>query len=241
MIHLYKIEWLKMKRQRLWLLLIVIPLIGCSLGALNFVSSYDRIMTGNDHEWYQLWTQMTFFYALFLMPILSSVLATFICRVDHLDGGWKCILALPISRNDLYFAKFTVLMTMIFFSQIALILIYLFIGLFLDFSTNIPFFFLVKVVVLGTFSVFPIAAFQLWLSFKTKSFTTPITINIVFTLGSFIAMIFNIDFLYLWSQPSIAMKSSTESSDIFNPIFVLVSFLVIFLLALRNFYNKDIL
>jgi lantibiotic transport system permease protein len=240
---MYQIEWMKLKRQRLWIIMLFIPLIGCALGAYNFSASYDLLMKDGENPWYQLWTQVTFFYALFLFPILSGIYASVICRVDHLDGGWKQLLALPVSRNKVYVAKLGILMTMILITQVALLLIYIAIGTLMGLSGSIPLFFLVGAIFNGWIASLPLASIQLWLSLRTKSFGIPLGINIFLSFSSLVAMVLHINFIYPWAQPSLAMAAPTEKGIESYPLFlsvVLITFLITFLLGRRNFTKKDI-
>ncbi|WP_195694696.1 ABC transporter permease [Priestia megaterium] len=240
---MYKIEWMKLKRQRLWIIMLFVPLVGCSLGAFNFSSSYDLLMKTGTNQWYQLWTQVTFFYALFLFPILSGIYASFICRVDHLDGGWKQLLALPVSRKKVYIAKLGILMTMILITQIILVLIYLSIGNLIGLSDSLPLSFIVLAMFNGWLASLPLASIQLWLSLRTKSFGIPLGLNIFFSFSSLAAMILKINFIYPWAQPSLAMAAPTEKGITSYPLFfcvVFITFLITFLLGCKNFTNRDI-
>jgi lantibiotic transport system permease protein len=240
---MYQIEWMKLKRQRLWIIMLFVPLIGCSLGAYNFSSSYDLLMKDGDNPWYQLWTQVTFFYALFLFPILSGIYASVICRVDHLDGGWKQLLALPVSHKKVYVAKLGILMTMILITQVVLVLIYIMIGTLMGLSDLLPLSFLRGAMFNGWIASLPLASIQLWLSLRTKSFGIPLGINIFLSFSSLITMVLHINFIYPWAQPSLAMAAPTERGIESYSLFlcvVLITFLTTFLLGHRDFVRKDI-
>jgi lantibiotic transport system permease protein len=241
---MYQIEWMKLKRQRLWIIILFVPLIGCSLGAFNFKTSYEILMKSGHNEWYQLWTQVTFFYALLLFPILSGIFASFICRVDHLDGGWKQMLSLPVLRKKIYIAKLGVLMTMLLITQVTLLLVYIIVGTLLELSDPIPLSFLLGAGFNGWLAAFPLASIQLWLSLRTKSFGIPLGLNIFLAFVSLITMILKINFIYPWAQPSLAMISPTEGKGIESyPLFIsviLIMFLLTFLLGCRYFIKKDV-
>ncbi|MDM5300291.1 ABC transporter permease [Bacillus subtilis] len=244
MLQLYQIEWLKLKRQHLWIILILIPILGCLLGAFNFVSSYDQLMKNGGNDWYQLWTQMTFFYALILLPILSGIFAAFICRVDHLDGGWKLTLSLPVQRGKYYIVKFSILSSILLLSQLILISAYCTIGFILKLESELPVTFLFKAILSGWIATFPLAAIQLWLSIRTKSFSGPLVLNILLTFASLITMIMKVDYLYPWAQPSLAMKAPGEngglnSYTLFFSI-IIIMFIIVFFGSYRRFKKMDI-
>lgn len=242
MLTLYKNEWLKMRHQHLWIIVLFVPLLGASLGGFNFISSYDQLVQGED-EWIELWSQTSFFYAIFLYPILSGIFAAFICRSDHLHGGFKMTLSLPVSRKKLYMSKFLMLITILLLTQIILLIMCVLLGLLFNINNQIPWSFFLRATIFGWLATFPLASIQLWLSISTKSFGIPVGINLFLTLGSLAAIVLNVNMIYPWSQPQQAMLSPDEGGIGSYPLFfslIFVMFIVTFLLGMWRFSRKDI-
>lgn len=243
MVSLLKIEWIKMKRQHLWILILLVPLIGASLGAFNYQSSYEVLVQQGDNRWYELWTQVTFFYAFLLLPILSGIFATFICRTEYLDGGWKQLMTFPISKEKVYIAKLIAVLGILFLTQISIVIWCLLAGTVLQIADPLPIEFLINAAITGWIALFPLANLQLWISLRTKSFTIPLIFNILFTFGSIGAKVFKIDAFYPWIQPSYVMASPDENGVESYSVFfitILLMFIITSCLSLWRFYRKDI-
>ncbi|MBS4193130.1 ABC transporter permease [Bacillus sp. FJAT-49705] len=242
MLTLYKNEWLKMKRQHVWILILFIPIVGALLGTFSFYSSYE-LLTKDTNEWYQLWTQVTFFYGLFLYPVLSSVYATLICRNENLQGGWKLILGLPVSHVNFYLSKLLWLLTLLLYTQMIILLATIMIGYQFDFISAIPIVFFIKATIFGWFATFPLAVIQLSISMKTKSFSLPLGINIILTFGSLAAMVIGVELFYPWAFPSIAMAAPGEGSGTDTMTFIavmIISFCILLLIGSWNFKRREI-
>jgi len=243
MLTLYKNEWLKIRRQHIWLLIFFIPVLGACVGTFSFYSSYDLLTAGNKNEWYQLWTQMTFFYGLLLYPILTGVYAAFICRNEHLHGGWKHILAFPVSRIKLLLAKLLLLLTLLFFTQAIIVILIIIIGSLFHFEAQLPLAFFSKAFIAGWFATFPLAVIQLWISFTTKSFSIPLGVNILFTFGSLAALVIGAEVIYPWALPSLAMVPRGGGKALQSSLFftIIVGYVLLTLLISSwRFQRKDI-
>ncbi|MED3645930.1 ABC transporter permease [Halalkalibacterium halodurans] len=241
MYTLYKNEWLKLRRQFLWVIILFVPIAGVLLGTFSYVDSYDLLVDG-ENEWYAFWTQITFFYGLFIFPILAGIYAAFICRSEHQNGGWKHLLSLPVSRFQLFFAKLFTLYTLLFLTQVILFVTAILIGMQVNESTNIPLSFLVGATAFGWIATFPLAMIQLWMSINTRSFAIALGINITFVLGSLVTMIVGIEQFYPWAHPSIAMGSPEEVNISKNGIFNIITlyFIILSSFFIFKFQRKEI-
>jgi len=235
--NIFQIELMKMKRQRMWIIVLIAPALGCLLGSFNYLTSLD-ILSGKGNQWYQLWNQVTFFYGLFLYPILSGILAVFLCRVEHITGGWKQSFTLPVKNNSIFISKFILLMLLLAATQVTLFLFFVIIGnVVISDSMNLSFF--IKAIFNGWITILPVAIFQLILAIKIKGFMFSLSVNIIFTLSSLAMMIMNVEQYYPFVLPSLVMAPPTETIFMYSWTY-LYGFVCILSLILFIFGNKMI-
>lgn len=197
-------ERLKLARSPIWLLVLVSPLIALATGLL---SSLDDVEPENRYMILQSAVYMM--HAILLLPILTGIFASFVCRFEHNGGGWKSLLSLPVSRSGLYAAKFVVVALLLAATQLltlaALIISVEFQGIEggVDWGVAIP------ATASGWIACLPLAALQLWASIGWSSFAAPLAINVGFTLPNLL-IVNSATYgpFYPWAQPSLAMLSS---------------------------------
>ncbi|MEH7490555.1 ABC transporter permease, partial [Priestia megaterium] len=181
-------EWFKLKRQKVWILLMVVPFISVILGLASFLGNYEVLMDKKgDNAWLESWTQITLFYGMLLLPISSGIYAAMVCRTDHLNGGWKLQFSLPISKSTIYLSKLTIILLLILLMQLFLVLFYLIGGTIIHIDNPVPVTFILSAILLSWLGTFSLSAIQLWLSFKIKSFGIPLGINIFLSFLVFAA------------------------------------------------------
>lgn len=74
-------ERLKMGKSPVWLLILLSPLIALLIGLLSTPSG----------QWSVLMGSMVFLHGLLLLPILTGVFTSFVCRFEHAgEAGNKC-------------------------------------------------------------------------------------------------------------------------------------------------------
>jgi len=221
-------EWFKLKRQKVSLLLIIVPLISVLLGIGNFFGNYDVLMDQpDDNAWLEMWTQITLFYGILFLPISSGIFAALVCRTDHLNGGWKLQFALPVSRSIIYWAKLIVILSLVLIMQLILLVCCLIAGKIAGIDDTIPIGFMLGAILLSWLGTFSLCAIQLWLSYRIKSFGIPLSINIVLALMVFAAFASKWGMLYPWAQPAFAIAAPQESPVESMPLFI-ASIVIIF-------------
>ncbi|MDM5250917.1 MULTISPECIES: ABC transporter permease [unclassified Lysinibacillus] len=236
-------EYMKLRRQWLWAVLIIVPLVSCLLGYNNFFTYQDILVQKDDNEWTEAWTQASLFYGMIMLPILSGFYCSISCRNENSGGGWKQMLALPPSRIMIYIAKMILILILVFVTQLVLVSEFIITGLILGLHDSIPWFFLFKVLVLGFLAVCALVAIQLWMASQIKSFVTPISINVALTLLAFVTVGSELGNFYPWAQPTLAMSSPDEvgiHSVLFFLSINLVTFSVATVLGIVTFDKKDI-
>ncbi|CAM2998727.1 ABC transporter permease [Paenibacillus sediminis] len=234
-------ERLKMSKTNMWILVIMSPIVSSLVGILSNIPE--------DHKsWGVLLMYMASVHAMLFLPILPGVFAAFICRYEHVGGGWKQILALPVKRSSLYIAKFTVVAGMLAVSQLLFTAVYLGIGFMRGFTAPIPWELIATSILGGWIATLPLAALQLTASLVWTSFAAPLALNVIFTLPNMlVANSERFAPYYPWVQPMLTMLSaSSEDFGAFNlPLsqimtIVVSSFVVFFVAGLVLIGRKEV-
>ncbi|SDH99111.1 hypothetical protein SAMN05192534_11759 [Alteribacillus persepolensis] len=158
---------------------------------------------------------MVLTHATLLLPLITGVFATYICRYEHQQNAWKQLGALPLRRMHVYMSKYVLVAFLIGIIQ-ALVLAGLFmVGLLQGFSDPFPWDSVVTSIFWGWVACLPLIALQLWVSTAWDSFAAPLAVNVVFTLPSIlIANSENFGPWYPWAQPFLMMvQPLQEGSD----------------------------
>lgn len=241
MLRIFQSEWIKMRKSSILVLTLVSPflatLVGLGIGIPNDIDPYLMSLM-----------MMSYVHALLLLPLLTGVLSAFICRFEHLNGGWKQLLSMPVSRWKVYVMKYVLVMVLVFITQLLF-----FIGLFLvgqmrGFQGPFPWDMALSSVLGGFIACLPIAALQMFVSVAWSSFAAPMAINVIFTLPNIlIANSETFGPFYPWGQPFLAMMPfSDESFGALNVgpetlfLVILTSFVLFFFSGIMYFQRKEI-
>ncbi|MBU5483425.1 ABC transporter permease [Clostridium sp. MSJ-11] len=241
--NIFSSEILKIRRLRVWIVIILGSIIAVVLALTNFFNNYDIFMQPGDNPWLEAWTQVDIFMGSFILPILSGIYTALVCRTEHIGGGWKQILSLPISRSKTYICKFLLSASLMAITQFILLTLFLILGHLTGIKSDIPWLTLVVFGFRGWLASFPLIAIQLIFSFHWDNFGIPIAVNIVFTLPSLFIVNTKLGQFYPWAQPMLAMSPPDESPISSIPVFylmLLITFALSMLIGIRNFNRKDI-
>ncbi|MEQ7807712.1 ABC transporter permease [Priestia aryabhattai] len=238
------VEKLKLKRSKIWILYILGPLIGVMLAYTNFYNNYELFVQPGDNEWIEAWTQVAIFMGPFVLPIMVGVYAAFVCRSEHVSGGWKQLLALPVQRTKIFLGKFLITATMIAVTLFIVLILFLGFGLVKGINGDLPMLTLIGYCIKGFLACLPLMLLQLIISIRSKTFGIPLAVSIVFTLPAIIVASTPLGQIYPWTQPMLAMSPVDESPiESYFTFYTLLSILSIALLyfGIRNFAKRDIL
>jgi len=238
------VEKLKLKRSKLWILYILGPLIGVTLAYTNFHNNYKLFVQPGDNEWIEAWTQVAIFMGPFVLPIMVGVYAAFVCRSEHVSGGWKHLLSLPVQRNKIFLGKFLITATMVAVTLFIVLILFLGFGLVKGINGELPMLTLIGYCIKGFLACLPLMLLQLIISIRSKTFGIPLAVSIVFTLPAIIVASTPLGQIYPWTQPMLAMSPADESPiESYFTFYTLLSILSIALLCfgIRNFAKRDIL
>lgn len=237
------VERLKLKRSKLWLLYFIGPLLGVFLAYINFFKNYDLFMQPGDNEWIEVWTQVALFMGPFVLPIMVGIYAALVCRSEHIGGGWKQLLALPIKHSEIFLGKFLTVVKMVVITMLILLIFFIGFGYIKGVESSLPIFAILGFMIKGILACMPLILLQLIISIRAKTFGIPLAVSIVFTLPAIIVASTPLGQIYPWTQPMLAMSPEDESpiqSYFLFYTLVIGTFIVLLIYGLRSFIKRDI-
>jgi hypothetical protein len=199
-------------------------------------------MGPGDNGWIEAWTQLQIFYGPLILPILTGIYSALICRSEHIGGGWKQLLALPIKRSQVYLSKLTLVFVLLAFTQLLMVVLYIPAGLITGIPGELPWLDLLKFAMLGCIASLPLATIQMIVSTHWRSFGVPLAINIGFAIPAFILSYTKYGQYYPWALPNLAMSPADEAPIQSYPVFygiVISVFIIALFIGLRVFTKKD--
>lgn len=243
MAALLRAELFKLRKSGISFIILAVPFV-------VFLASLVRISVPEDAEvnrWLVSAISATLSYGLLLLPLSTALLACMVCRFEHQAGGWKLLLGLPVTRGQIYVAKFGVLMLAVLVMQVLFLVSLYAAGTFIGIADPFPWVIVWKSAFGGWVAALPLLALQLWLAMMWRSFAAPFTVNVLFTLPAIIAV--NSDKVgpyYPWAQPFNMMYPGGKPGDVFFVPWELVlavvggSFFVFFLIGYVTFLRKAV-
>lgn len=169
-------EWLKLRHSRLWLVLMVLPVISALIGCANFFMNQGVLQ----NEWYSLWSQVGLFYGEFFLPVLIAICCAYTCRLEHSNKNWNTVMTAPVSAASIFLSKLVIIGMLQIFVQGFFFLLYLFGGKLVGLTSPLPAE-LPGWLFRGWIAAVTIGALQLALSIRIRSFAVPIGISLCAT------------------------------------------------------------
>ncbi|MFC5589587.1 ABC transporter permease [Sporosarcina soli] len=205
---LFQSEFLKLRKSAIWLLIFVSPLLSLLLGL-----GADTMTELGQQQWIETLGMMTISHAILFLPLLTGIFSSFICRYEHVGGGWKQLLTMPVSRKNVYIVKVLIVSFLIALTQLLFVSGLFLIGWLKGFSTDIPWEVIGTSVLGGWVACLPLIALQMFVSVAWSSFAAPLAVNVIFTIPNM--LIVNSEKFgpyYPWAQPFLLMMPSTGES-----------------------------
>lgn len=237
-------ERLKMSKSRLWLIVLISPILSTLTGILIVVEDAGS----NLNPWTLAIQGMSLPHGLFFLPVMAGLFSAFTCRYEHTGGGWKQLLVLPVSRNSVYLAKFTIVIGLLAATQLLFLAGLLFICWFHALPTPIPWGQIAISLIGGWIACLPLVALQIGVSLSWASFAAPLALNVSLTIPNILIVNSKtIAPFYPWAQPLLAMiPQGRMDFGAFNlpleslMITILGSFALFFTAGLIYFNRKEV-
>lgn len=201
MMRLMRSEWMKLRRTVIWAVAGASPLLA---GVVGYAGT--RGPDGEGADWIAALSLMAALHAMLFLPLLTGVFAALLCRFEHAGGGWKQLLAMPVSRTQLFAVKFVYVLFLLLLTQLFFLGALLGVGALLGFPGPVPWQAILRSVGGGWIACLPLAALQLGVSTALPSFAAPLAINVVLTMPNLLVMNSSTyGPYYPWAQPLLAM------------------------------------
>lgn len=219
-------EWQKLKRSKILLSLIILPILSILMGTGNFYMNQKVL----EKEWISLWTQVIIFYGYFFFPSLIAVCCAYICRIEHLNGNWNAVMTIPRPESHIFLSKLIVVSALALFVQLFTVGLYLVSGTMLQFKSSVPYM-LVGWVLRGWLGAIVISAGQLCLSMQIRSFSLPIGICMGLSVAGLMALLKGYGLYFPYAFISLGMGAvSQKGLGIYdNVIFAAMGLLFLFI------------
>ncbi|MGA8942775.1 MAG: ABC transporter permease [Thermoactinomyces sp.] len=201
--RIFRAEFLKLRKSSIWLLIFVSPALAALIGLLK---------APEQEQWILMLITMTSTHAVLFLPLLTGVFSAFVCRFEHMGGGWKQLLSLPIPKARVYGAKYLIVLLLIAATQILFLFSLLLVGWMRGFPSDIPWEAIFTSITGGWIACMPLAALQMLVSVAWSSFAAPLALNVILTLPN-ILVVNSKDFgpYYPWAQPFLAMMPNSNN------------------------------
>ncbi|SER34119.1 hypothetical protein SAMN04487944_10393 [Gracilibacillus ureilyticus] len=212
MLPIMSSEWYKLSKSRILWILLVGPMVGLFIG---LTANFDNL-GGGPNEWYVKLLSMNLTYALLFLPLITGVLASVVCRYEHQEGGWKQLLAMPLTRGKVFISKYILLIALVMVMQLLYLGSIYLVGVIDGIPEPFPLNIVWKSIFGGWVATLPLVALQLWMSILFKSFAAPFAVNVIFTLPTILVV--NSERFgpyYPWAQPFSMMYIGGNTEDIF--------------------------
>lgn len=217
-----------------------------------FINGAMGIMQLSDYKeffapsWSTLYEYAVNLHSMFFFPLYCGILASLLCHYEHRTGGWKLIMAMPVSRSQIYYAKFLLLLLLLGATQALFVVGYLASGLIADPPGSIPWSTVLLSMIGGWLGIFPLSALQLMISARVRSFGAALALNMCCVIPNIVMTGFY-SFVGAWfpfTIPYYVMMPQTASyAPRVEPysLAIIILFTAIFYIILgqRKFLNKD--
>lgn len=234
-------EWLKLRHSRIWIILIILPIISVLIGSANFYMNQGIL----EKEWYSLWSQVGLFYGEFFFPVLIAICCAYLWRVEHLNKNWNLIMTAPVSVASIFISKLFIIGLLLIFVQGTFCLLYFIAGNFSGLTSALPSE-LLGWLIRGWIAGLTVSTLQLSLSMRFRSFAIPIGIGVCATFFGLGIYVMDLGMFFPHSLLTIGMgvlSQSGFSSQSDHLLFLIINLLyiiVISLLAIHWIRKKDV-
>ncbi|MFB6466297.1 ABC transporter permease [Cytobacillus sp. Hz8] len=235
MMGIFASDFIKIRRKGIIFLMILGPVGVIGLEAVNFILRYDYLTKEYEKDLWRGLIDDAQFLAVPTLVIGLTIIISMIANIEHQTNSWKQLLALPISRWKVFTSKFTLAFVLLCTSSILLAVGTVVLGYVLQFGTDIPFSYLIRMCFYPFLAAMPFIALQMWLSIMIQNQAIPLTIGILGTALS----------LYGSALPDwVPYKWPTLINDWNEPLYSVVAGIfvgaVIYAIGIFNFVKRDV-
>lgn len=233
-LRLLAVDFLKIRRKGLWLLSFIGPIGVIALQMVNYGVRKDYLFSLTNDHWQQYIANVSAFTPLAI--ILGIVILTsFMASIEDETNAWKQLIALPVSKREVYLSKFTMISCLLFVSSTILLLLTYFYGLTLGLGEDVPYLQIMQYSLLPFFASLPVLGLQLWLATICKNQAIPTTVGVISVICAYSAMYLP-DWV-IWKWPSL---DNQWDQPYLNGLFGIAVGLAIYLIGMTDFKRRDV-
>jgi hypothetical protein len=229
-------DWLKIRGKGIWFLVFLAPIGLTAMQALNFGLRLDYLKEQYaDNLWGGLLGNVIVFVPLALM-LGATILSSMIAGIEHEQGSWKQLLALPIPRPAVYLAKFLLACLLLIISCLLLTAGIVGLGLVLGFDAkDIPWGQALKLGLMPLAGALPVLSVELWLTLVSRNQALPVTFGIILAITGMFSLMISPQFPLAWAQ----MAWSAPNAYLYAGMGAGLG-IIILLIGMMHFSRKDV-
>lgn len=231
---LLRTDFLKLKRKGFWLLTFLGPFGVVALQMVNYGVRKDYLLAQSDNDWEYYIQNVSMFTPLALV-LGIVILTSLITSIENETNAWKQLMALPVSKLQVYLSKFTVLAILLLFSSILLMVFTYLYGMTLSLGEEIPYTELLKYSFFPYFASLPILALQLWVATTSPNQAVPTTIGVLGFILTYSAY-----FLPDWTIWKWATLFNDWNEPIINVLLGLGVGSLLYVIGMLHFARRDV-
>ncbi|MGO4370249.1 ABC transporter permease [Paenibacillus sp. MCAF20] len=236
MLRIMSVEFLKLKRKLVWLLVLLGPFGVIALQAVNFGLRYDYLTQIYAED---LWGGLIHNVSMLMLPTLFiglTILASMTAGIDHQMNAWKQTMALPVGKARIFFGKFAVTAILLLCSSTLLVPFTVALGILLGFGVEgMPIVDLMTTVYYPFLAIMPFVALQVGLSVIIHNQALPLTVGIIGMIAGMFASQFP-DWMP-WKWPYLI---NAWDLPLYSVGAGLALGLIVLLLGMYQFVRKDV-
>lgn len=227
-------DFLKIRRKGFWFLTFLGPFGIVAMQMVNYGVRKDYLLQQSDDDWGYYLVNVSSFTPLAIVlgiAILTSLMAS----LEDETNGWKHLIALPVTKINVYLSKFTVVFSLLFLSSVLLMFFTLGFGVFLDLGEPIPYINILKYSFYPILAALPVLALQLWIAVVSQNQAIPITTGIIGTILAFAGSALP-DWM-IWKWPSLINE---WEKPIINVELGISVGIVLYIVGMVDFNRRDV-
>ncbi|MEC0245917.1 ABC transporter permease [Paenibacillus chitinolyticus] len=182
MIKTLGLEYFKIRRKKIWTMIILFLVVEM----LWAFMSISRSIAGNPDlaVWESVFFSISSMNGLF-MPIISAIVVSRICDMEHKGATWKMLVATNVGRGHLYAVKYICANSLLLYGILAQAVLMIVFGLIKDFPGAPPIELLIRFIGGSLLTTLAVTALQQWISMAIKNQAFALCLGM---LGGFIGM-----------------------------------------------------
>ncbi|MFJ8260501.1 ABC transporter permease [Rummeliibacillus sp. NPDC094406] len=227
-------DFLKIKRKGFWFLTFLGPFGIVAMQMVNYGVRKDYLLKQSEDDWGYYLDNVSSFTPLAIVlgiAILTSLMAS----LEDETNAWKQLIALPVTKINVYLSKFTVVISLLFLTSFLLMIFTLGFGVFLDLGELIPYIDVLKYSFYPILAALPVLALQLWIAVVSQNQAIPITTGIIGTILAFAGSALP-DWM-IWKWPSLMNE---WEKPIINVVLGISVGIVLYIIGMVDFNRRDV-